>query len=72
VTLAPDAVVRDDVDAVRRAGASDEAIVDALHVCALFNMIVRIADGLGFEIPPASYFAEDAPSFLERGYLPQG
>jgi hypothetical protein len=72
VSLAPVAFVRDDVHAVRRSAPCYEAFVDALHVCALFNMIVRIADGLGFEIPPASYFAEDAPSFLERGYLPQG
>jgi alkylhydroperoxidase family enzyme len=71
VTLEPGALTRADVDAVRRAGTSDDAIVDALHVCALFNTIVRIADALDFEIPPASYFAEAAPAFLERGYLPE-
>ena len=30
---------------VRAAGVSDEAMVDAIHVAALFNMIVRMADG---------------------------
>ncbi len=68
MTLEPEAVGAEDVEAVRRAGAGDEAIVDALHVCALFNVIDRIADALAFELPPASYFAEAAPGFLERGY----
>jgi alkylhydroperoxidase family enzyme len=70
VTLDPDAVTAEDVAAVGRAGASDEAIADALHVGALFNVIDRIADALGFAIPEPGYFAAAAPGFLERGYLP--
>jgi len=68
VTLDPDGVRPEDVETVRRAGASDDAIADALHVCALFNVIDRIADALGFAIPGADYFAAAAPGFLERGY----
>ena len=34
----------------------DEAIVDAIHVAALFNMIVRMADSLNFEVPPYESF----------------
>jgi len=68
VTLAPGEVGREDVDAVRRTGVSDEAIADALHVCALFNVIDRIADALGFANPGPEYFAAAAPGFLERGY----
>jgi alkylhydroperoxidase family enzyme len=68
VTLAPDSVRPEDVEAVRRAGAGDDAIVDALHVCALFNVVDRIADALGFAIPGPDYFAAAAPGFLERGY----
>ena len=36
---------------VRAAGVSDEALVDAIHVAALFNMIVRLADSLGWDVP---------------------
>ena len=68
MTLAPGEVGREDVDAVRRTGVSDEAIADALHVCALFNVIDRIADGLGFDVPTAEQFAAAAPAFFERGY----
>ena len=71
VTLEPESVRREHVDEVRSAGASDEAIDDALHVCALFNVIDRIADSLGFANPGPAYFAGAAPGFLERGYLPQ-
>jgi hypothetical protein len=68
VTLTPDEVVAADVEAVRRAGVADDAIVDALHVCALFNTIDRIADALAFELPPDGYFADAAPGFLAEGY----
>lgn len=68
MTLDPEAVTAEDIDAVRRAGASAEAIADALHVCALFNVIDRIADALGFAIPEPGYFTAAAPAFLERGY----
>ena len=68
VTLAPEQVGAPDVETVRRAGVSDDAIVDALHVCALFNVIDRIADGLGFDVPAPDEFAAAAPGFLERGY----
>ena len=51
LTLRPDEITRDDVDAVRAAGVSDDALVDAIHVCALFSMIVRLADSLGWDVP---------------------
>jgi alkylhydroperoxidase family enzyme len=44
LTLQPEDVAREDADAVRAAGVSDEALIDAIHVCALFSMIVRLAD----------------------------
>jgi hypothetical protein len=48
---------------------TDEEVEDALTVAALFDTITRIADALGFELPPSEYFAGAAPGFLERGYL---
>jgi alkylhydroperoxidase family enzyme len=71
LTLEPESVRREHVEEVLRAGASVEAIDDALHVCALFDVIDRIADALGFANPGPAYFAEAAPAFLERGYLPE-
>ncbi|HSF87461.1 MAG TPA: peroxidase [Acidimicrobiia bacterium] len=38
-----------DVAALRIAGWSDRAVHDAAQVCAYFNYINRIADGLGVE-----------------------
>lgn len=39
-----------DTATLRRAGWSDEAIVDALGVIGFFNFITRIADALGVEL----------------------
>jgi alkylhydroperoxidase family enzyme len=49
LTLRPDELTRADADAVRAAGVSDEALVDAIHVAALFNMIVRLESGYALE-----------------------
>ena len=68
LTLTPDAVTRADAEAVRAAGVSDEALVDAIHVCALFSMIVRLADALAWEIPPFEAFLERADAMLSSGY----
>lgn len=40
-------------------------IEEALHICALFNMIVRVADSLNFEVPSLDGYGEAA---LQRGY----
>jgi alkylhydroperoxidase family enzyme len=68
LTLEPDAIGPDDVAAVRSAGVSDEAIVDAVCVCTLFNTIDRIADSLSFRVPPREESDRIAPQFLARGY----
>ena len=38
-----------DIDMLRAAGWDDRAIHDATQVCAYFNYINRIADGMGVE-----------------------
>ncbi|HUP58803.1 MAG TPA: peroxidase [Thermoanaerobaculia bacterium] len=40
-------ITREDVDAVRNAGWSEEAIYDAITVCALFNFYTTWVDGTG-------------------------
>jgi alkylhydroperoxidase family enzyme len=68
LTLRPGELTHGDTDAVRAAGVRDEALIDAIHVAALFNMIVRIADSLGFEVPPYESFRARAGSMLSSGY----
>jgi hypothetical protein len=60
-----------DADAVRSAGVSDEALRDAVTVCALFSMIVRLADALGWDVPEWDALTERAPAMLEGGYALQ-
>ena len=68
MTLRPGELRPDDAGAVRAAGVSDEAMVDAIHVGALFNMIVRMADSLGWEVPSWEKCFARAEGMLERGY----
>lgn len=68
LTLTPDQIESGDIDALRAIGLSDEAIEDAIHVTVLFNIMDRIADSLGFEIPTAKGFARAADVLLKRGY----
>ena len=53
---------------MRAAGVSDEALVDAVHVCAFFSMIVRLADSLGWDVPSFEEFSARADSMLATGY----
>jgi alkylhydroperoxidase family enzyme len=68
MTLRPQELTRDDAEAVLAAGVSEDALVDAIHVAALFNIIVRLADSLGWDIPPFEAFYERADGMLASGY----
>jgi len=68
LTLRPDELLPADVDAVRAAGVSTQALRDAATVCALFNMIVRLADSLGWEVPSWDRLTARAPAMLDGGY----
>jgi hypothetical protein len=39
-----------------------------VHVAALFNMIVRLADSLGWDVPPFDEFGARADAMLTSGY----
>ena len=68
LTLRPDELTDADADAARAAGVSDQALRDAATVCALFNMIVRLADSLGWDVPGWDALTQRAPAMLEGGY----
>jgi hypothetical protein len=58
----------EDVEQARAAGVSDQALQDAATVCALFCMIARLADALGWDVPAPDRLAGRAPAMLEGGY----
>lgn len=68
VTLEPASVRSEDISSVRAVGVSEQAIEDALYVCAYFNIIDRIADALDFSVPPPQALAARAGILLEHGY----
>lgn len=57
-----------DIERVRAAGVSDDAIVDALHVAFAFNVITRMADTLAWHIPDDVSFQRSAQFLLKFGY----
>ena len=68
LTLRPEDLGPADVSAARSADTPAEALRDASTVCALFNMIVRLADSLGWEVPTWERLTARAPAMLEGGY----
>jgi hypothetical protein len=68
LTLRPEELEPADAAAARAAGVSGQALRDAATVCALFSMIVRLADSLGWEVPSPERLAARAPAMLEGGY----
>lgn len=64
----PSGVTRVDADAVRAAGVSDEALVDALHVCFIFTVMNRLLDAFGAEFPSTPQVEMATKMLLERGY----
>ena len=62
-------VTREDVDAVRVAGWSDEAIYDAITVCALFNFYTTWVDGSG--VGPMEDYTASGHRLATEGYARQ-
>ncbi len=58
----------EDVEQVRQAGWSDEALYDAITVCALFNFYNRWVDATGVHGMPAEAYAMQAKRLAYQGY----
>jgi DNA-directed RNA polymerase beta' subunit len=57
-----------DAEAVLAAGVREDALVDAIHVAALFSMIVRLADALAWHVPLDQELAARAAGRLGSSY----
>lgn len=68
ITLSPDEIGPEDLDAIHRAGVGVRGLVDATYVCVGFNIIARIADALGFKVPSDELFVRAARLLRVFGY----
>jgi uncharacterized peroxidase-related enzyme len=68
LTLEPFNIGAADIAPLRAAGLSNESIEDAIHICANFHIINRLADAFGFELPSAKGLARSTDNLLTRGY----
>jgi alkylhydroperoxidase family enzyme len=68
LVLRRDELTRADAEAAYAAGVSEPALRDAATVAALFSMIVRLADSLGWDVPSPERLQQRAPAMLEGGY----
>jgi len=67
LTLTPSRITQADAESVLKAGWDERALHDAVSVCALFNLMNRLVDGLGISATPG-YFAVSAHRLAEGGY----
>ena len=63
---------REDVDEARRAGWSDEALYDAITVCAIFNFYNRWVDATGVQDMSALGYRMSGHRLATEGYAPSG
>jgi alkylhydroperoxidase family enzyme len=69
VNHASNRIRRDDVEEARRAGWSDEALYDAISVCALFNFYNRWCDAAGVQDMPALGYQMSGHRLATEGYV---
>ena len=62
------AIDQRDVDVVRAAGWTDEALYDAITVCALFNFYNKWIDATGVGDMPAAAYAASGERLATLGY----
>ncbi len=67
LTLSPGKITAADVDAIFAAGWDDQAVHNAVAICALFNLMNRLVNGLGIEGSEA-YAKLAAQRLAEGGY----
>ena len=58
-----------DIDAAKAAGWTDEALYDAVTVCALFNFYNRWVDATGVRDMPAAAYEASGKRLATEGYI---
>ncbi|MDO8681264.1 MAG: peroxidase [Acidobacteriota bacterium] len=61
---------KEDIDAAKAAGWSEEALYDAITVCALFNFYNKWIDATGVRDMPAAAYAVSGERLANFGYVP--
>ncbi|MCG8357793.1 MAG: peroxidase-related enzyme [Kiloniellales bacterium] len=69
LTQTPERIGQGDIEALRAAGWSDQAIEDTINVVALFNYVNRLVDAFGIK-GSESYFKQIGASLAKQGYGP--
>lgn len=62
-------IMQSDVDEAKRAGWSDEALYDAITVCALFRFYNSWIDATGVHDMPAAAYEMTGKRLAQDGYL---
>ncbi|MFQ5702021.1 MAG: peroxidase [Acidobacteriota bacterium] len=63
---------QEDIDTLKTAGWTEEAIYDAVTVCALFNFYTTWVDATGVREMPAAVYAMSGKRLAGEGYIPPG
>ena len=61
---------QEDIDTAKAAGWSDEAVYDAITVCALFRFYNAWIDATGVHDMPAAAYAMSGKRLATQGYRP--
>jgi uncharacterized peroxidase-related enzyme len=59
LTKSPAGIQRNDLDALRNHGLTDEQLVDGVHCIGYFNFINRVLDGLGVDPEPSMRYGKE-------------
>ncbi len=68
LTKDPASVGPEDAAAARTSGVSESALEVAVHICAAFCIINRVADALGFEVQSMTEMDRTGRLLLQHGY----
>lgn len=66
LTITPEHVTPDDARAVLAAGVAERELIRAIYICATLNVLNRLSDVLGFEIPSEATLAQRAKTSVDR------
>ena len=69
LTLEPARVGPPEREPLLTSGVTETEIEDAVHICAAFTILNKLADAFAWELLPDDVYASRAAASLERGYV---